>query len=262
MMELPEKIKSILNSSDCISDTVGMSKASVLIFEDKVLKIDQICEESENERDVMLWLKDRLPVPEVLCHEISGGRSYLLMSKLPGVMSCDESYLENPHELTGILAAGLRMLWEIDISKCTFNFDLNKKLDMARYNVEHGLVDMDNVEPDTFGKNGFQSPGHLLDWLVHNRPEEDIVFSHGDFCLPNIFTENGKISGFLDLGKTGCADRYQDIALCYRSLKDNYEGKYSRTAYAGFDPNILFTELGIEPDWEKIRYYILLDELF
>ena len=133
---------------------------------------------------------------------------------------------------------------------------------MARYNVEHDLVNMDNVEPDTFGENGFQSPAHLLDWLEHNKPEEDIVLSHGDYCLPNIFIKDGKISGFLDLGKTGCADRYQDIALCYRSLKHNYEGKYGDRTYERFDPDSLFDQLGIAPNWDKIRYYTLLDELF
>lgn len=262
MFELPEKVKSILDLSDCQLDTVGMSEATILLFEDKVLKIDRICDEAENERDVMLWLKDRLPVPEVICHETYNGHSYLLMSKLPGVMSCDEAYLKRPLELTKILAAGLKILWEVDISQCNFNCNLDKKLDMARYNVEHDLVDVNNVEPETFGENGFQSPKHLLDWLEQNRPEEDIVLSHGDYCLPNIFIEDGKISGFLDLGKTGCADRYQDVALCYRSLKHNYEGKYCGGIYEGFDPDSLFDQLCIEPDWDKIKYYILLDELF
>ena len=262
MIEMPEKIKSILGSSIGNSDTVGMSEASILLFEDKVLKIQRVCDESKNERDVMLWLKDKLPVPEVICHEIYNGQSYLLMLKLSGVMACDESCLARPQELTEILATGLKMLWDTDISKCPYNFSLDKKLEMARYNVEHELVDTNNVEPDTFGENGFQSPAHLLDWLEHNRPEEDYVFSHGDFCLPNIFIENGKISGFLDLGKTGYADRYQDIALCYRSLKHNYEGKYGGKIYTGFNANSLFDKLELKPDWDKIRYYTLLDELF
>ncbi len=74
--------------------------------------------------------------------------------------------------------------------------------------------------------------------------------------------EDGKISGFLDLGKAGLADRYQDIALCYRSLQNNCSGAYGGKSYPAFDPDLLFEELGIQPDWEKIKYYILLDELF
>lgn len=50
--------------------------------------------------------------------------------------------------------------------------------------------------------------------------------------------------------------------LYYRSLKHNFEGKYGGQKYENFNPDILFEKLGMEPDWEKIRYYILLDELF
>lgn len=102
----------------------------------------------------------------------------------------------------------------------------------------------------------------LLSWLEANRPEEELVLSHGDFCLPNIFLEKEKLSGFIDLGRMGLADKWQDIALCYRSLKHNFEGYYGGKVYEGFDPDILFEALGIEPDWQKLNYYILLDELF
>lgn len=121
---------------------------------------------------------------------------------------------------------------------------------------------MYNVEPDTFGENGFENPKHLLEWLKTNRQEEEFVFSHGDFCLPNIFLSEEKVSGYIDLGKAGIADRWQDIALCYRSLLHNFEGKYSDNNYPGFSADILFEKLDIVPNWDKIRYYILLDELF
>ena len=60
----------------------------------------------------------------------------------------------------------------------------------------------------------------------------------------------------------GTGDRWQDIALCYRSLVHNYDGKYGGKKYEGFSPKLLFEQLEMEPDWEKIKYYILLDELF
>jgi len=115
---------------------------------------------------------------------------------------------------------------------------------------------------ETYGENGFASPAELLEWLIANQPEEDYVLVHGDFCLPNIFMENGTLSGFIDIGSTGIADRWQDIALCYRSLKNNFGGRYRGKVYADFDPDILFDALQIKPDWDKIRYYLLLDELF
>ena len=88
------------------------------------------------------------------------------------------------------------------------------------------------------------------------------MLSHGDFCLPNLFIGNGKITGFFDLGRSGIADAYQDIALCYCSLHHNLNGRYGGKLNPNADAAILFDALGIRPDWEKIRYYILLDELF
>lgn len=259
-MELPEKIKHLIDTEQYEKDTIGMSSASILLFEDKVLKITEADGEAENEVGVMQWLSGKLPVPKVFCHEIYKDRSYLLMSKLPGVMACDPSLLSNPPRLTAILAEGLKQLWQVEISACPFDNGLAKKLEMAKYNVEHDLVDVNNVEPETFGKDGFRNPAHLLDWLIENQPEEELVFSHGDFCLPNLFVKDGKVSGFLDLGKCGRADRYQDIALCYRSLQHNFNGKYG--SHEGLDPDLLFELLGIEPDYNKIKYYKLLDELF
>ena len=95
-----------------------------------------------------------------------------------------------------------------------------------------------------------------------NKPDFEPVFSHGDFCLPNIFLEGDKIKGFVDLGDAGVSDKWYDIALCYKSLKNNFNGTYGGKIYTNFDPNSLFKVLGIEPNLEKIRYFLLLDELF
>ena len=129
--------------------------------------------------------------------------------------------------------------------------------------VKNNLVDVENTEPTTFGKDGFENPESLLKWLKENQPKNfEPVLSHGDFCLPNVFLLNDEFSGLIDLGGTGVADKYQDIALCYRSLKHNFGGVYGGKVYKDFNPDLLFEKLGITPDWEKIRYYTLLDELF
>ena len=51
------------------------------------------------------------------------------------------------------------------------------------------------------------------------------------------------------------------IALCLRSLRHNAQGRYG-PAYPGVDEGLLLRALGMAPDSEKIRYYLLLDELF
>ena len=264
-MFLPEKIRRLLAGEEYETDGVGMSEASVLLFEDRVLKVQEDNEEARNEYRMLQYLRGRLPVPEVYAYETVEGKSYLLMSKCGGEMSCARTYMERPEVLCRLLAEGLRKLWSVDITDCPSDQRLSHKLVQAAYNVEHGLVDMDNVQPDTFGENGFKSPADLLQWLQENKPEEEPVLSHGDYCLPNLFGEGESMTGYIDLGRAGIADKWCDIALCYRSLSDNYSGKYARSGgniFPRHDDLALFRELGIEPDWEKIRYYILLDELF
>ncbi|MCM1040691.1 MAG: aminoglycoside 3'-phosphotransferase [Ruminococcus sp.] len=263
-LSLPEKIQNLTAYERYSIDDIGMSESSILLFEDKVLKIQSFSKEVENEYRMMTYLQGKLPVPKVYVYETQGGRSYLLMEKCKGQMACDDIYMQNPPLLCRLLASGLKKMWSIDIADCPCDQRLTHKLAQARYNVEHGLVDLDNVEPSTFGEGGFENPEALLAWLYQHQPEEEPVLSHGDYCLPNIFGRQTEVSGFIDLGKTGIADKWCDIAICYRSLSHNYSGKYKhvQAVYPGYDDTLLFRELGIEPDWEKIRYYILLDELF
>ena len=259
---LPEKIRNAVYGKSYIADDIGMSDSSVLIFDDMVLKIQASEKHNENEHVMMKWLKDRISVPECICDITENGKNYLLMSKISGRMSCEDEFMKNPRLLIFTLADAINGLWKVDISDCPVKNDLSKVLKEAEYRVANGMVDVDDAEPETFGKGGFMDPEELLDWLYDNKPDEDLVLSHGDFCLPNVFIENGKFSGFVDIGRMGIADRYQDIALCCRSLHHNFSGKFGGKIYGGFDENVFFDALGIEPDFDKIRYYILLDELF
>lgn len=260
-MYIPEKIKKIVAGRDFTINTTGMSGSTVICCDDMVLKIERQCVESDNEHAMMQWLQGRLPVPEIICSHSENGANYLLMTKAKGKMLCDEEIMTQPKLLAKLLAEALDMLWCVDITTCPSDRMLDNKLALAREQLELGLVDITNAEPDTYGEGGFDSPEHLLRWLEENRLPTEPVFSHGDLCLPNIFADNGRVSCFIDLGRSGIADPYQDIGLGYRSIIHNCDGTYG-AVYRGFEPEMLFSELGIHPDWDKIRYYILLDELF
>ncbi len=233
-----------------------------MVFEDCVLKIAPYQKKNEETVAVMRWLAGKLPVPEVLCYESDSERQYLLMSRVTGRMACDAYYMERPKELAARLAEALNMLWRIDVSDCPRHRTVDAELKEARYRVENRLVDRENAEPASFGPGGFRDPEALLNWLEHNKPSYEPVLSHGDFCLPNIFLDGGKISGLIDLGATGVGDKWRDIALCWRSLRWNAEGVYGGKVYPDLRSDRLFDALGIAPDPEKLRYYLLLDELF
>ncbi|MBR6627632.1 MAG: aminoglycoside 3'-phosphotransferase, partial [Lachnospiraceae bacterium] len=261
-LNVPASIEAWISGKSYEEDDMGMSGNQVLIFKDMVLKIEDAGEYTREQVQLMRWLEGKLPVPRVIAYEEDGGKSYLLMSKMEGEMSCADYYLEHPSVLMEALAKGLKMLWKVDVKDCPCVRDVDVLLKEARIQVENQLVDVDNVEPATFGEGGFESPAHLLEWLENHKPEFEPVFSHGDYCLPNVFLKDGSLSGFIDLGRAGIGDKWNDIALCYRSLKHNFDGTYGGKVYEDFNPDMLFDALGIQPEWDKIKYYILMDELF
>lgn len=262
-MFIPDSIKAYIANQSYNIDKIGMSGSTIMTFDDVVLKIEKDNHNFDKMVEVIKWLDGKLPVPKIICVEKADGLCYLLMSKIKGKMSCNEYFLEHPNELCEHLAKALNMLWSVDISDCPRVRDLDTELNEARYRVENKLYDLDNVENGTFGENGrFKNPEELLKWLEDNKPTYEPVLSHGDFCLPNIFIDNGRISGFIDLGDTGIGDKWRDIALCYRSLIHNFDGTYGGKVYENFSAELLFEKLGIEPDRKKLDYYIMLDELF
>ncbi|MCR4771997.1 MAG: aminoglycoside 3'-phosphotransferase [Oscillospiraceae bacterium] len=259
---LPENIARLIAGRRCEKDGVGRSGAEIFYLDDYVLKAVKYRIENEDAVRVMRWLEGRLPVPEVICFERRGDIQYLLMSRVPGRMTCDTYYTERPEKLTALLAEALNMLWSVDTAGCPRVMDADALLAEAGYRVENRLVDTDGAEASTFGKGGFAGPEALLKWLEDNRPDFEPVFSHGDLCLPNILAQEDRVSGFVDLGGAGIGDRWRDAALCRRSLAHNLDGTYGGKVCPGFDPDLLFDALGIRPDREKLRWYTLLDELF
>lgn len=253
--KIPDNIKKHIKNIPYNLDDIGCTDSQVLCFEnDMVLKIEQSSYESNMEFTMMKWLQGKLPVPKIIDFCTFNGYNYLLMSKMDGLMSCDEYYLNKPEELVRLLAEGLKILWRIDINGCPHINDTENKLKLARTRIDNNLINFENCDSENFSENLFKDVEELYKFLVENKPNQELVFSHGDYCLPNIFFNNHSVSGFIDLGRCGIADKWQDIALCVRSLEHNLGSK----KYI----DLLFEELGIEKDDNKIKYYILLDELF
>ena len=261
-MMIPESILRLLGTQKGTANTTGLSGSSVIVYDDCVLKIEKQTDDTESAIAMMRWLERKVPVPRIFAHENVDGTSYLLMSKARGCMSCNRRYMEQPYELMSLLAEGMKQLWQVDTTDCPKVRSLDEMLAEAEYRVANNLVDMDLVEPETFGEKGFRDPAALLDWLVAHKPQEEWALTHGDYCLPNIFLNNGTVSCFIDIGDMARSDRWRDIALCWRSMNSNFAGAYGGPVYHNPEPEFLFKELDIEPDWDKIRWHILLDELF
>lgn len=245
------------------SDNIGKSGSTILLFDEMVLKIERITRNSEHEVKLLRWLEGKLPVPKIIEAENQDGYSFLLMSKLPGEMVCTGNSLRNMEETVTALANALKMIWQMNISDCPCRFTLSEKLTEAKHNIDNDLVDVSDFEPETLGTEGFSSITDLYNYLERNRPKEDLVFSHGDFTFANILISGSNVTGLVDWGNGGIADRWQDISLCYRALRKKYAkyALYSEREYQKYK-SLFFQQLGVEPDEKKIRYFNLLDEFF
>ena len=260
---LPAAIQHMLEDALFHQDGVGQSEAAVYLSPHQVLKIQPVYQESIREKEMLQWLQGRLMVPAPLAYEERDAHAYLLMTRANGIPAHEARWINRPMELLDHVANALRTLWQVDIRDCPYLHTLDVQFDWAASNIRDGRVDMDNVEPETFGQNGFSSPSDLLAWLRSNRPEEDLVFTHGDLSLPNILFQADGSPAFIDLGRAGVGDRWRDIAIVHKSLQANWTGHYAQyNRFEGYTLPMLLDRLGMTPDWKKIRYFLLMDELF
>ena len=205
------------------------------------------------EQQRLIWLQDRLPVPTVLAFSHDDEKTYLLISAIAGLMSFDDHFNHHVSTIVRLLAEGLRLIHNIDVHDCPFDARLTHKLALAEQRTSAGLVDEADFDDERKGMHA----GELLKQLVKSQPTtEDIVFTHGDYCLPNVLIDpvHLRLSGFIDWGRAGIADRYQDLALAARSIVHNFGEQWVS----------LFWEIyGLETvDPAKIAFYQLLDEFF
>ena len=212
-----------------------------------------LSEELVSERARLEWLRGKLPVPAVEAFAVADEYSFLLLSEVPGTMACDQVFADDPPTLVRLLADGMRQLHQLNVTGCPFDMRLDIQLARAERRLRAGLVDEGDFDAERLGMRA----GDLYEQLLRDRPaSEDLVFTHGDYCLPNIMIDrdHGCISGFIDLSRAGAADRYQDLALAARSLAYNVGPGYE---------SLLWGAYGLqEPDEAKIAYYQLLDEFF
>ena len=257
-VKVPDPLQSFVKDSTwtritmgkSLSDTFRLDRAGQSALYLKVSPKSHWMELLEEKRRID-WLQGRLPVPQAIAYEASEQGEYLLLTALPGRDAASLTGDEPNENIVRLLAAGLRMVHEVPMDECPFNMMLDREIEKARYNVVNGLVDEADFDDIRMGRTAAE----VFDDLLRTRPtEEDLVFTHGDYCLPNVMIGGEEVTGFVDWGRAGVADRYKDISLVVRSLKLNTGEDFT----TGF-----FQAYGImDPDAEKVEYYMLLDEFW
>ena len=194
------------------------------------------------------WLRGKVPVPKVvhLCKNEHG--SVLVTTAVPGVNLThfnDESP-EVKRRFVKVLAEALRRLHAVDPHGCPFDHSAARELER----LETKLSALENSTGET---PIIRRARQKLAELRHNQPEETLVLTHGDACLPNILVQDFRLSGFIDLGAAGLGDKWRDLERACWSLGYNYG--------AGYD-ELFLRAYGVSgADRERLDFYREL-ELF
>jgi hypothetical protein len=150
-----------------------------------------------------------------------------------------------------VLARGLRSFHETRVDDCAFEFTLDVALDLTRRRVEGGLVVPDT---DFHDEHRHFTPRRALERLEAHRPQvEDLALCHGDYCPPNMLIDDeGRITGYLDLGELGVADRWWDLAVATWSVTWNLGPGWEE---------LFLDAYGVRRDSERNAYYRLMYDM-
>jgi kanamycin kinase len=199
----------------------------------------------EGER--LLWLRRQgIPAAEVLdCRP-----GLLITAEVPGRSAADPWPVESRSRIIDALADLTRVLHTLPIAECPFDRTLAVTIPEAL----SADVDLNDLNPQRRG----WTRDELVAELLATRPQhEDLVICHGDLCAPNVLfdPDTCRVSGLIDAGRLGVADRWVDLAIATRSLTSTLNPHYGPWAADRY-----LTRYGVLPDHSKIEFYRLLDE--
>ncbi|MGO4649130.1 APH(3'') family aminoglycoside O-phosphotransferase [Nocardia sp. 2YAB30] len=253
------------STGDWVPVTTGESGAAVFRSEDAtryakcVPAVDAAALNAEHDR--VEWLAGRgVPGPRVLDWYSGEAGAYLVTSAVSGV-SADQLLAADLRATWEHIADAVRGLHELPVEQCPFHRDLNALVTVARDVVGRGAVN-----PEFLPVEQQHTPPEEL--LASLEPEitqmlaqesTDTVICHGDLCLPNIVVdpETLKVSGFIDLGRLGLADRYADLALLLANARETWQDEQQALAADA----VFADRYGIVLDRGRLNFYLHLDPL-
>lgn len=224
--ELPVALQAVFDRRIWETVKIGRSGMDVLYTQEGYLKVASKRQRGANtlleEKERLQWLQGKLPVPQIYYYGQSASFEYLYLAEISGIMACDRRFRDDMPTLINLLVEALHMVHAVKTDTCPFLRPLQPRLEKNRARIVGGEIDEANFATAHQGlsPSAWQEQMEQLQPLV-----DEQIFIHGDFCLPNIFIDPQKrcISGFIDWGLCGVADRHQDLVDLFWSLGHNFD---------------------------------------
>lgn len=263
-MDLPRELNLRLADRQLERIDVGESDAGVwrctlpagTVWYLKAAPIDAPQLGLEREAACLGWMREHgVPVPRVLDYVLRSDAEYLLTEAAVGLPASASEWRQAPMHVATALGRGLARLHATDVTTCPFDRRVGRQLEEARARLAAGRVREDDFDARRLGRNAAELFAELLARVpVH----EDLVFVHGDFCLPNILLTQSEsalqVTGLVDCGRAGIGDRHQDLALAMRSLTDSLGPDTVAPFLSAYDHR------GV--DARLLEFFTVLDEFF
>lgn len=226
--------------------TTGKSGASITRV-DGVVRKESADDDLIGEAARLIWLRAQgIPAAEVL----ECGPGLLVTAEVPGVPVAGDWPADERGRVVDALAELTRALHALPTRHCPFD----RRLDVTMPAALSAEIDLDDLDEERFGWTREQ----LVAELLATRPaDEDLVVCHGDLGTLNVLIDPAtfEVTGVVDAGSLGVADRWLDLAIATRSIAGRVTGGAAEAAR-------FLRTYGIEPDPTKLSFYRLLDEFF
>jgi len=189
-------------------------------------------------------------VPRVIFYSEEKGGVFLMISGIKGKPAHEISKTIGKEKTTEIVGNALAELHKMSIFNIPFINTLQNELLEIQQFIDQGLISTNN-----FLLDNKISPKEAFNYLYEKKNifTED-VFTHGDYCLPNLIVDENLNCGYIDWAKAGIADRHRDFSAMEGSIKRNFGVEYIDLFYSsyGLDRKNVSDE--------KIKYYQLIDQ--